>query len=156
MSTELAKHYEDAGIKIFEKDALPARSGFYYNLCTYTWNKSHCRLLTAPYFFRKDVAMIDPFLSLADFQNDVKSVLINPLVCVFLARYYAQKCIYELALTVIHLVTFSPWLAAEHTIYFLESAGKAIIYLVYACVELFVQLLSLAMRSVITTRAFHE
>lgn len=147
LSYELDEAYGEADIKKFRKEEVREKKGVYYNLFTYT---TPVRLLTASYFYRRDVAIIDPFLSFSDFQNDVKALFIKPLACFFLCRYQFQKCIYELILAAIHLLTFSPSLAWNHTTNGFESGAKTIIYALCIIGEVLLQTLSLIIRTFIS------
>lgn len=90
------------------------------------------------------------FQSFSDLQNDLKALIIKPLACVFLSRYHELKCLYELALSAIHLLTLSPELACDHFASCVESFFKSVVYDLLSTWEILQQSVSLAMRMMMT------
>ena len=94
----------------------------------------------------RPVTCFDHFQSFSDLQNDVKALIIKPLACVFLSRYHELKCLYELALSAIHLLTLSPELACDHFASCVESFFKSVVYDLLSTWEILEQSVSLGMR----------
>ena len=60
------------------------------------------------------VTFLDPFQSTEDFKNDLKGIFIKTLTTWMLSKYYYIQTLYELGLTAIHLLSFSPTEASRH------------------------------------------
>jgi hypothetical protein len=97
-----------------------------------------------------NVTFLDPFQSGEDFRNDLQAILIKPLTCYFLSWYHRGRWLYELALAVVHLVTFDLEESGKHLYRCVTSVISIFVYAFLAIVELISQVLSFAMRCLMT------
>ena len=97
-----------------------------------------------------NVTFLTPFQSGVDLRNDIQALLIKPLTCYFLSWYHSGAWLYELALTLIHLVTLDFDNAGDHAFKCLTSVVSIFVYEFLFYAELISNALSLIMRTLMT------
>jgi len=126
---ERQRQYERAGVKRF---SVPSKYAFF------------------PNEYPRQVTFLDPFQSKQDFQNDLTSILIKPATCHFLSWFHKCRALYELWLTIAHLVSLSPQKALSHGEQAANSFVASVIYSYLTIAEALLQTLSFLMRSIIS------
>src|SRR3990167_2607453 len=99
--------------------------------------------------YHSHVTCFDPFQSAKDFQGDLQAIFIKPMTCYLLSWYHAGRSLYELGLTVVHLLTFSAD-TGRHAEKMFDSFIKSYVYDLLFYIELYTQALSFAMRCFIS------
>ena len=97
-----------------------------------------------------NVTFLTPFQSGEDLRNDVQALFIKPLTCYFLSWYHSGAWLYELGLTLIHLVTLDFDNAGDHAFKCLTSIVSIFVYDFLFYAELISNALSLTMRTLMT------
>lgn len=86
-----------------------------------------------------NVCSLDSFQHLNDFSNDLRGILITPLVCNTLSQKHALKCFLELNLTLINIISLSPD-RASHSFF---KAGEEFFYALYYQMSLALAIITL-------------
>ncbi|AHE66489.1 hypothetical protein [Legionella oakridgensis] len=136
MVIESEAWYRKAGIKTIKK-APPREGDYFYELKHFLGPNG-------------EVTFLDRFQSFSDFQNDVKSIIIKPLTCLFLYKYHAIRSLYHLGLAAVHLVTLSPCVALDHFLQCGESFIKSFAYDLMVLGTFLLEAISFASRCAIT------
>lgn len=131
---ERRRRYREAGlIPVIERPAATFMADFQQ-----WWDPDH------------NVTFLTPFQSGVDFRNDIQAFFIKPLTCYFLSWYHSGAWLYELALTLIHLVTLDFNNAGIHAVNCVTSVVSIFAYEILFYVEIISNALSLIMRTLMT------
>lgn len=140
IAAHIYPHYRNTALK--EGDTLfKLRTGLSkYSLFSDPNDTNRLNLVTA----------LDRFQSIDDFGNDLRRVLVLPVVCWFHSKLYAYKIFSELAISAVHLVTLSPYPAWKHLVNAAEAFLKVLAFDFMTYATFLCEALSFVLRTGIT------